>query len=174
MNLGTERLQLRAHRMDDFGACAAMWADQAVTRYIGGRPFSEEETWARFLRYAGLWQILRFGYWAIEEKASSRFIGECGFADFKRDMEPSIKGLPEIGWVLSPAAQGKGYATEAVRAAIAWGESNLKAERIVCVIDPENRASIRVANKCGLREYARTTYKEHPAVLFERLKPGLK
>jgi RimJ/RimL family protein N-acetyltransferase len=160
--------------MDDFVQCAEMWADPIVTRYIGGRPFSEEETWARFLRYVGHWQLLGFGYWAIEEKASRRFVGECGFADFKRDMEPSIKGLPEIGWVLIPAAHGKGYATEAVRAAIDWGESNLDAVRMVCLIDPGNAASMRVAQKCGFRECARTKYKEHSAILFDRLKPGFK
>jgi RimJ/RimL family protein N-acetyltransferase len=44
----TERLKLRGHRLGDFGACAAMWADPIVTRHIGGRPFSEEESWKAF------------------------------------------------------------------------------------------------------------------------------
>jgi len=147
-----------------------MWADPTVTRYIGGRPFSEEETWARFLRYFGLWQVLGYGYWAIEERASGKFVGEAGFADFMRDLEPSVKGLPEIGWVLVPSVHGKGYATEAARAAIAWAESDLKASRMVCLIHPENGASIRVAEKCGFRECARTTYKDFPAILFERIR----
>jgi RimJ/RimL family protein N-acetyltransferase len=43
--LETARLELRAHRLDDFAACAAMWADPIVARYIGGKPLSEEETW---------------------------------------------------------------------------------------------------------------------------------
>lgn len=168
MNLETERLRLRAHRMDDFPHCVAMWSDPIVTRHIGGRPYTEEETWARFLRYAGLWKVLGFGYWAIEEKASGSFVGEAGFADFKRELEPSIKGLPEAGWVLVPAAHGKGYATEAVRAALAWGENHLESKRIVCLIDPENAASIRVAEKCGFSEYRRTTYKGSAAILFGR------
>jgi len=86
----TTRLILRGHRLDDFPDCAAMWADPIVTRHIGGRPFTEEETWARFLRYVGHWSVLGFGYWAIEEKDTATFVGELGFADFKRDIRRSI------------------------------------------------------------------------------------
>jgi hypothetical protein len=93
----TNRLILRGHRLDDFSDCVAMWSDPIVTRFIGGKPFSEEETWARLLRYAGHWSMMDFGYWAIEEKDTHSFVGESGFADFKRDIEPSIKGMPELG-----------------------------------------------------------------------------
>ena len=96
-----------------------MWADPEVTRYIGGTPLTEEESWARLLRYVGHWSLLGFGYWVVEEKTTGNFIGEVGFADYKRDL-PSLKDLPEIGWVFSSQASGKGYATEAVRAASAW------------------------------------------------------
>ena len=67
------------------------------------------------LRYAGHWQWMGFGFWALEEKSTGAFAGELGFAEFKRELEPSIQGIPEIGWVLAPHAHGKGYATEAVR-----------------------------------------------------------
>src|ERR1700729_2426842 len=83
--LETERLILRAHGIDDFVHSAAMWADPEVTRYIGGKPLSEEETWARLLRYVGHWSLLGFGYWVVEEKATGNFAGEIGFADYKRD-----------------------------------------------------------------------------------------
>jgi len=164
----TERLILRRHRKEDFVPCAAMWADLAVTRYIGGKPYSEEESWARLLRYAGHWSIMGFGFWAIEEKASGSFVGEAGFADFKRDIEPSIKGVPEIGWAFATLVHGRGYATETVRAAVAWGESHLESNRTVCLIHPANLASIRVAEKCGFREYRRTVYKGHPTTMFDR------
>src|SRR2546426_7424830 len=51
----TERLRLRGHRPEDFPDCAAMWADPVVTRYIGGKPLSEEEAWTRTLRCLGHW-----------------------------------------------------------------------------------------------------------------------
>ena len=164
----TERLIMRRHRVVDFIHCAAMWADPVVTRYIGGKPLSEEETWARFLRYFGHWLVMGFGYWAIEEKATGGFAGEVGFADFKRDIEPSIQGVPELGWVFVPRVHGQGYATEAVRAALGWGELHLASTRTVCLIHPENAASIRVADKCGFLEYQRATYKGHPTVMFAR------
>src|SRR5437868_13584841 len=113
----TERCRMRPHRIADFADCAAMWADAGVTRYIGGKPFSEEESWGRLLRYIGHWSLMGFGYWAIEDKATGNFIGEVGFADYKREMEPSIQGMPELGWVFVARIHGKGYATETVRAA---------------------------------------------------------
>jgi RimJ/RimL family protein N-acetyltransferase len=164
----TARLRLREHRREDFASCAAMWSQPEVTRYIGGRPFTEEETWARFLRYTGHWVVVGFGYWVIEDRETGTFLGEAGFADFKRDIEPRIDGTPEVGWVLTPGAHGKGYATEAVRAVLAWGEMKANFQRTVCLINPENAPSIRVALKCGFAEYCRTTYHQQDTILFER------
>jgi RimJ/RimL family protein N-acetyltransferase len=164
----TERLILRAHRPDDFAACAAMWALPEVVRYIGGKPFSVEEVWSRVLRYAGHWQWMGFGFWALEEKSTGTFAGDLGFAEFKREIEPSILGIPEVGWVLAPHAQGKGYATEALRAIVAWGDRHFDRARTVCLIHPENQPSLRVAEKCGYKEFHRTTYKGQPTILLER------
>jgi RimJ/RimL family protein N-acetyltransferase len=164
----TERLVLRGHRLGDFADCAAMWADPVVNRYLGGKPLSETEAWTRFLRYAGHWWLMSFGYWAVEEKATGAFVGDIGFADYKRDIQPSLKGIPEIGWVLAQSAHGKGYATEAVRAALAWGDAQFEAPRTVCIIAPENLPSVRLAEKFGYREFERTIFKDHPVILFER------
>jgi RimJ/RimL family protein N-acetyltransferase len=163
----TERLVLRAHRLDDFDACVAMWSDPIVTRYIGGKPSTAQETWFRMLRYAGHWDFLRYGYWAVIEKSSGVFIGELGFADYRRDIA-SIEGVPELGWALIPSAHGKGYATEALRGAVAWGDEHLEAGRTVCIIHPENAASLRVAQKLGYREIDRVIFGGQPTVLFER------
>ncbi|MET1026462.1 MAG: GNAT family N-acetyltransferase [Dongiaceae bacterium] len=163
----TERLVLRGHRLDDFENCIALWADPIVTRHIGGRPFSAEEVWARLLRYVGHWTLLGYGYWVIEEKAAGRFIGELGFADFRREIEPPLD-MPELGWILAPHAHGKGYATEAVRAAMAWGEQHFGSQQTTCIIDPENLPSLRVAERCGYREIRRVTYKNGPMIVFTR------
>jgi RimJ/RimL family protein N-acetyltransferase len=139
-----------------------------VVRYIGGKPFSREDVWARMLRYAGHWSWMAYGYWAVEEKATGSFVGELGFADFKREIEPSLEGAPEIGWVLVPRVHGKGYATETVRAAVEWGDARFGPARTVCLIHPENLASIRVAEKSGYREFQRTTYKGAATVILAR------
>lgn len=167
----TQRLRLRPHRLEDFEDCFAMWSDPLVTRYIGGRPSTPEEVWGRILRYCGHWTLLHYGYWAVEEKTSGRFVGELGFADYLREIEPSLRGIPEIGWALAPWCHGKGYATEGVLAAVAWADAHLNAERTACLIAPENTPSIRVAQKCGYHEWQATEYKGQPTLLFERHRP---
>lgn len=164
----TERLILRPHRAEDFGDLAAMWGDPAVTRFIGGRPSTAEESWARLLRYGGLWGLLGFGYWAARDRATGRFVGDVGFAEFRRGL--GFEGVPEAGWVLSPWAHGRGLAGEAVRAALAWADARGWA-RSVCIIDEENAPSLRLGGACGYREASRLTYKDHPVVLMERLRP---
>jgi RimJ/RimL family protein N-acetyltransferase len=165
--LETERLLLRRHQVAEFDDYAAIWGDPIVTRYISGRPFTREECWARLLRHIGHWAVLGFGYWAIEEKSSKRLIGELGFAQFKRDIEPIIE-FPELGWVLAPPAHGKGYATEAVKAALAWGDRHFADGTTACIIDPANRASLGVAAKCSYRQLRPVTYKGHQIMMFTR------
>jgi RimJ/RimL family protein N-acetyltransferase len=165
----TERLILRGHTRDDFPAFAAMWADPDVTRFIGGAPLSEEDAWSRFMRVAGHWALLGFGFWAVIEKATGKRVGEVGILDVKREIVPAFDGAPEIGWSLLPAVQGRGYASEAARAAIAWGEQKFGRVRMVCIIHPDNGPSLKLAHRLGFREIARTTYKDEPTVLLERL-----
>jgi RimJ/RimL family protein N-acetyltransferase len=167
--LETERLTLRGPRKEDFAESAAMWGDPEVTRFIGGRPFTEEECWSRLLRYVGHWSLLGFGYWVVREKASGRFVGEVGFADWRRAIDPPYHGVPEIGWVLAPSCHGSGYATEAARAVIDWGAQHFRNPRTVCLIHQDHARSIRVAEKLGYREYARVTYNGHPEILLERV-----
>lgn len=165
-SLETARLTLRVPTLDDYVDSAAMWADAAVTRHIGGVPFTEEDVWARLHRYVGHWSLLGFGCWIVRDRAGD-FVGEVGFLDYRRTIVPKLDA-PEMGWVLAPSAHGKGYATEAVRAAIAWGEAHFGHGRFVAIIDPENSTSLRVAEKVGFREETRTTYKGEPTVLFRR------
>jgi len=164
----TPRLLLRGYRTDDFDAYAAMWADPVVTRFIGGKPLSREASWARFLRQLGVWQAFGFGFWVVTDKASGAFLGEAGFHDLKRELEPSIEGALETGWGFIPSAHGKGIATEVVGAVVAWGEKNRPGMRMVCIIDPDNAPSRRVAEKYGFREFARTTYHGAASMLFSR------
>jgi RimJ/RimL family protein N-acetyltransferase len=148
-----------------------MWSDPDVTRYTVGKPQSEEDSWSRFLRYVGHWSVQGFGYWLIEDKTTAGFIGEIGFADYRRDITPSLKGMPESGWVLARHAHGKGYATEAAQAAIAWGDRHFGSAQTACLIDPDNTASIRVAAKCGYAEWRRATYRNRLTILFIRTPP---
>ena len=124
-----------------------MWSDPVVTRYIGGKPSTEQQTWSRLLGYAGHWALMGFGYWAIVEKSSGSFAGELGFANFRRDIAASMRDVPELGWALAARFHGKGYASEAVRAAVAWGDV-LRTARTVCLINTGN------AHRSGSRKSA--------------------
>jgi RimJ/RimL family protein N-acetyltransferase len=164
----TQRLTLRAHTRDDYAACAAMWAEPLVTRYIGGKPSPLRESWMRMLSYRGLWELLGYGYWAVADRATDRYLGDVGFADFKREIEPSIAGVPEMGWALASYAHGQGYGTEAVRAALEWADAHIASPRIVCIIAPENTASLAIAGKADFVEIAQTAYLGNPTTMFER------
>jgi len=143
-----------------------------VMRYTGGQPASEQRTWMRLLGYAGLWSLLGFGYWVLEEKETGAFAGELGFADYKRETAASMRDVPEAGWALVPRVHGRGYAKEAVGAVVAWGDVHLASARTVCMISPENVASIRVAETCGYRVFERATFQEHAILYLERPRPA--
>ena len=155
--LETARLRLRAHRADDLSACLALWSDAEVVRYIGGQPSAKDAVWMRMMQYRGHWALTGYGYWLVEERATGAFVGEVGVADFKRDLQPSIEGVPEAGWAIATDKQGRGYATEAVTGALAWVEANLDDPELACIIDPANVASLRVATKLDFRQVAHTT-----------------
>jgi RimJ/RimL family protein N-acetyltransferase len=165
--LSTARLVLRSHRPDDLDACAAMWGDGAVARFIGGAPSTREQTWRRMLTYAGLWPFVGYGYWAIVDAGDGAYLGDVGFARFKRALGAAFDDAPEMGWALSPRAQGRGYASEAVQAALAWAQAALPG-RIVCMIAPENAPSLRVAARCGFTPFDEATYVGAAAILLER------
>jgi RimJ/RimL family protein N-acetyltransferase len=146
----TARLRLRGHRPEDLEAMVRMWGDPAVTRYIAPAPFDREAVWARLLRYVGHWTLLGYGFWALEERETGRFAGEVGLAEFCRVIEPPLD-VPEVGWVLAPWCHGLGYATEAVTAALRWGERERGFDEASCIIEPGNQRSIAVAGRCGFR-----------------------
>ena len=166
--LETERLILRPHLAQDLAECHALWSHPEVYRYTSGKPSTEQDAWRRILMYTGHWKILGYGYWAILEKATGLYLGQGGFADFRRELTPSIHGIPEAGWVFAPHAHGKGYAHEFMRAAYDWATHAKLGPHTVCIIDPKNLASLKLAAKLGFTPRLETTYLGEPVVLFDR------
>ena len=138
----TDRLLLRLPRLSDFDRFAEMSAHGDAARYIGG-PVVREAAWRRFLQQPGAWMLQGFGMFAVEERASGRWIGQMG------PWRP--EGWPgnEIGYAFHPDAWGQGYALEAARAAIDWAFETLGWDEIIHCIDPGNVASQRVAQRLG-------------------------
>jgi RimJ/RimL family protein N-acetyltransferase len=165
----TDRLIMAPHDRSDFADLSAMWADPQVVRFLGGSPQSEEESWARLLRYAGSWALLGFGFWAVRARDGGGYLGDIGFLEGRRAGVDGFDGDPEIGWSLNVAAQGKGYAGEAVRAALGWGGENFagRFNRTVAMINPDNAASVAVAARCGFRHFSVARYKDAPTGLWE-------
>jgi len=145
--LETPRLILRGWRSDDFAPHAAMLADDDTARFITakGRALTEAEAWNETVWLAGHWQMLGYGMFVIEERATGAFVGRAG------PLRPLWWPDFEIAWSLASAARGRGYATEAARAAIGWSFETLPLDRIVSIIDPRNQASRRVAERLGER-----------------------
>lgn len=171
--LETTRLRLRAYTRNDFEDYHALWANETVVRHIGGKPFTRGQCWERLMQQIGCWHLAGIGYWAVIEKSSGNFIGEVGFGCQIRDIEPSIEGYPEAGWVFAPSAHGKGYATEAMRCALRWGLPLFGETRTVCIMDDDYAATRRVAEKLGFTEYARATFRGDPTLILELTNPAL-
>jgi RimJ/RimL family protein N-acetyltransferase len=168
--LETERLILRQFQRRDLDAHAATLGDAEVVRHIGGKAFNREDSWRRLLSGIGSWALLGIGPWAVELKADGRMVGHLGFFDFERDMEPSIVGEPEMGWIFDRSVHGQGIALEAGLAALAWAEQAIGADSYPAIIDFENIASMRLAEKLGFERKEDATYRSERIAFFRR--PG--
>jgi RimJ/RimL family protein N-acetyltransferase len=144
LTLETERLLLRPFRDSDIDAYAAMCADPDVMRYIGGRSaLSRDDAWRQMAMFAGHWQLRGFGLWAVEEQVSGSLVGRVGLH--------FPEGWPdrELAWTLARPYWGRGFALEAARAALAHAFDRLGWTRVISLIDPDNRRSIRLAERLG-------------------------
>jgi RimJ/RimL family protein N-acetyltransferase len=164
----TERLVLRPHGLQDFDAVCALWGDPEVTRFITGAPQDAGACWQRLQRYAGHWALMNFGFWAVVEQSSGLYVGDVGLMQARRGLGARFDAVPEIGWSLAPRAQGRGYAREAVAAAIAWACRVFGPAPLVCMISPENAPSQRVAAQFGFALYERAEYAGRAVDLYER------
>ncbi|MHB8719070.1 MAG: GNAT family N-acetyltransferase [Candidatus Dormibacteria bacterium] len=142
--LETDRLILRQWRLDDLDDFARIMANPDVSRFLGeGRPMGRFEAWRALMMFAGAWRMLGYAHWVLESKATGAFIGRAG--PWRPDGWPAL----EIGWAIDPQHQGKGYATEAGRAALECCWQDLGADRVVSLVRPGNAASVAVVRKLG-------------------------
>ena len=161
MTLETARLILRMWREDDFEAYARICADPDVMRYLsGGKPFMRLEAWRHMAFLIGHWHLRGYGHWAVEEKASGQLIGRLGF------LNP--EGWPgfEIGWTIARESWGKGYATEGARRALDYAFTEMGRDHVISLIHPENRASIKVAERLGETHEGETEVLGMPVLIY--------
>ena len=170
--LTTDRLILTPVTVSDFEDQQALWSEEAFTRAIAGRgPFSREEVWFRLLRDLGHWQVMGRGNWAMRLRttgtATGAYVGSVGVLHFLRDCTPPMDA-PELGWGIGGAFQGQGLAREGLEAALAWADRHLDEPRSVCMINPDNAPSLKLAERVGYRPYTDATYHNGPVILLER------
>lgn len=166
--LVTPRLTLSMHVPADLEECAALWSEPAVYEHIGGMARSREAVWQQILRYIGHWATFGYGYWIARETASGRLVGEMGLIDTRRATAPSYEGTPEAGWVLAPHAHGQGYAAEAMAAVLDQADAQGVA-RTMCIIDPANAPSLKLADRLGYALWAEGRYNDRPTLILERM-----
>lgn len=147
----TERLELRPWRDDaaDLDAYAALCADPEVMRHVGvGLPLSRAQAADQLTRFAAHWERHGFGLRA----AVVRETGEvAGFVGVARAGQPGVlPGDVEIGWRLTRAHWGRGYATEGALAVRDHSFLTLRLARLVAFVRPANTASIHVMDKLGM------------------------
>jgi len=160
VNLTTERLVLRRWRTGDRQPFAALNADARVMEYFP-RVLSQEESDALANRIGEHFDRHGFGLWAVEIPGVVDFAGFVGLAipRFVAPFTPCV----EIGWRLATGCWGHGYATEAARAALAFGFVELGLREIVSFTVPQNLRSRRVMEKIGMT-YDPAGDFDHPAV----------
>jgi len=162
----TARLRLRPWREEDLDPYAQMSADPEVMRYIGsGRPLDREESWRQIAVFIGHWQLRGYGLWAVERREDSEFIGRVGL--WQPEGWPGL----ENGWLLGREHWGHGYATEAGAAAEEFAWMRLKAPELISVIQPENRASRRVAERLGMEIARRGRLGTNDVLVYRKLRP---
>ena len=158
--LATPRLLLRHWRAGDAGAFARMNADCEVMRHFPG-PLDPEDSDALLRRIAGDLEKRGWGLWALEERASGRLLGFNGLAPVTFDV-PFAPGI-EIGWRMVRSHWGRGLATEAARAALAFAFDDLRATEVVSFTTVGNERSRAVMRRLGMTRDPGDDF-EHPLI----------
>jgi RimJ/RimL family protein N-acetyltransferase len=148
--LTTERLTLRAPTLADFAPLADFYESPRAA-FVGG-PTTREQAWRILAQEAGHWHLQGFGRWIVEHRATGAAIGIVGLW--------FPEGFPEreLGWDLFGGHEGRGYATEAARAARAHAYDALGWSTVISLVADGNHASARVAERLGARPDGRFTH----------------
>ena len=160
--LETERLLLRRWRPEDREPFAAINADAAVTRHLGGTPLTRDESDTLVDRIDAHWDEWGYGLCAVEPKATGAMVGFIGLGHHR--------ALPmdvEIGWRLASDVWGEGLATEGATAARDWAFGPLAIDRLVSITIPENVASWRVMEKLGMTLWRHLSWEDLNLKIYE-------
>jgi RimJ/RimL family protein N-acetyltransferase len=165
----TERLALRRLTMDDLDALAAIYADADVRKHFPEGTLTYEQTkeeleWIMNVYYGQY----GFGLWATTLKETNEFIGRCGLLPWTIEGRPEV----EVAYLLAKAYWEQGLGTEAARAIADYGFGELHLSRLICLIDPANEASVKVAVKIGMSLEREAEIDGEPTLVYSAARPG--
>ena len=133
--------------MEDLDDLFALYSDPDVVKYIPDAPRTYEETREELEWFMnGHPKFPALGLWATIDKETGHFVGRCGLLPWTIEGQDEV----EVAFALSKAYWGQGLATEAARGIVRYAFEILKLSRLICLIDHENHASIKVATKLGM------------------------
>jgi len=163
--LETRRLLLRRLQPADLDSLYALYCDPDVTRYIPDAPRTYEETRKELEWFQnGHPQYPQLGLWATILKETDQFIGRCGLLPWSIDQRQEV----EVAFLLAREHWGRGLGTEAALAVTDYGFEQLHYSRLVCLIDKDNQASIKVAMKIGMTFEKEGRDEMGPFLLYSR------
>ena len=167
--LETERLILRRLTMDDLDALFTLYRDPEVRKYFPEGTLTYEETkeeleWIIDVYYGQY----GFGLWATIHKETGEFIGRCGLLPWTIEERPEV----EVAYMLAKAYWGQGLGTEAAQAILHYGFEQLHFSRLICLVDPGNDASSKVARKIGMTLEKDGDINGERTLLYAMTKPG--
>jgi ribosomal-protein-alanine N-acetyltransferase len=143
----TKRLILRHQVTEDLDALWALYCNSEITKYIPDAPRSYEEAKEELEWFMnGHPQYPELGLWATIHKETGKFIGRCGLLPWTIEGQQEV----EVAYTLTQDFWGQGLATEAAQGILQYGFDQLHLSRMICMIDPGNIASQRVAEKIGM------------------------
>jgi len=166
IELVTARLRMRRPVQADLDDWAAFDADPRATRFFGG-PKSRDVAWDGLAMAVGMWALRGCGLFSVFEAQTGRWVGRVG------PWVPETPGRAEVGWAILPAFWGRGYATEAAAAAVAWSFDRLGWSEARHRIDPANAPSIAVAERIGSRWLrTETADDDQPVEIYGQARKG--
>lgn len=166
------RVRLRPICAQDFDSFYALSTDPVVYAGISGKPATREECWAKMLKMAGGWELLGYGSWVVEDKSSKQFLGAAGLMDAMRELSPPQNIAPESGWSFMPYAHGKGLAGESMKLALSWFDTAFPMRDTYAMINRDNHASHKLAERLGYEEQSAAQYNGHDLTIWHRPSPS--
>ena len=159
--LETDRLTIRHLTMDDTENVFALVSDEDVMRYMGP-PMKHEQVQPILQDVLKRYETNGFDWWGLILKSNAQFIGSIGLVKREVDKQPEV----ELCFNLAKTYWGQGLITEAATACRDYAFNTLNLTRLICIMDPQNKAAHRVAEKIGMKNESKTDWDGEPVLIY--------